>query len=336
MKQKDNHWFAHDKNAMNDPKLMSLKTVYGMKGYGIWWALMEVLRSSDGYRYNLTDEFAYAHLSRLLEEMTPDEVRIFIDDCINRFKLLKLKNGCIYHEEMTEQLRALDRKRKLMSDSGKKSAAKRKQTTLNNNELCNPVETTLQPPFNKERTTEDRTEYNSIAHNSIVQDGGVDTADGGKKAISLIPDNTKHETPKDTPYTLEQLLERSMADDNFNLLTTELKKITPEQLRNWLTAFNKWLRYTAETEKTDTDYRKHFRNWLRHHNTQTENPLTYNPAADAQTPKSKHTMPPAPTYTSAKEALRQHREEMERSRKIDEDLAIARGKIKPEDLGRAS
>ncbi|OSZ79312.1 hypothetical protein CAP35_13955 [Chitinophagaceae bacterium IBVUCB1] len=112
MKRKDNHWFAHDKNAMNQPALMSLKAVYGMKGYGIWWALMETLRSSEDYRYNIKDEFAYIHLSKLLEELTPEEVRVFIDDCIHRFKLLKLKNGFIYQEEMTEQLRALDRKRK--------------------------------------------------------------------------------------------------------------------------------------------------------------------------------------------------------------------------------
>lgn len=336
MKQKDNHWFAHDKNAMNDPKLMSLKAVYGMKGYGIWWALMEVLRGSEGYRYNLTEEFAYTHLSRLLEEMTPDEVRKFIDDCINRFKLLKLKNGCIYHEEMTEQLRALDRKRKELSDKGKRAAAAKKSKTLTDNELSTSGIPVVNQTSTKERTTEDRTAYNSIAHNSTAEDGGVATVVGGNAAISLIPDNTKHIAPNDTPYTLEQLLERSMADDNFNLLTTELKKITPEQLRNWLTAFNKWLRYTAETEKTDTDYRKHFRNWLGHHDVKTENPLTYNPAADAQKPKGKYALPPAPVGISAKEALRRHKEEMERSRKIDEDLAIARGKIKPEDLGRAS
>lgn len=336
MKQKDNHWFAHDKNAMNDPKLMSLKAVYGMKGYGIWWALMEVLRGSEGYRYNLTEEFAYTHLSRLLEEMTPDEVRKFIDDCINRFKLLKLKNGCIYHEEMTEQLRALDRKRKELSNKGKRAANIRYSKPLTDNELSTTGMPDACPMHTKERTTEDRTEYNSIAHNSTAEDGGVATVVGGKTAISLIPDNTKHITPNDTHYTLEQLLERSMADDNFNLLTTELKKITPEQLRNWLTAFNKWLRYTAETEKTDTDYRKHFRNWLGHHDVKTENPLTYNPAADAQKPKGKYALPPAPVGISAKEALRRHKEEMERSRKIDEDLAIARGKIKPEDLGRAS
>lgn len=336
MKQKDNHWFAHDKNAMNDPKLMSLKAVYGMKGYGIWWALMEVLRGSEGYRYNLTEEFAYTHLSRLLEELTHDEVRKFIDDCINRFKLLKLKNGCIYHEEMTEQLRALDRKRKELKANGKKGGLARTAKTLNNNELSSGAIAGLECGLSKERTTEDRTEHNSIAHNSTAEDGRDATVVGGNTAISLIPNNTKHETPNDTHYTLEQLLERSMDDDNFNLLTTELKKITPEQLRNWLTAFNKWLRYTAETEKTDTDYRKHFRNWLKHHNVQTENPLTYNPAADAQQPKGKYALPAAPANISVKEAMRRHKEEMERSRIIDEQLAIARGKIKPEDLGRAS
>ncbi|MBN8669426.1 MAG: hypothetical protein J0L80_01990 [Chitinophagales bacterium] len=233
---------------------------------------------------------------------------------------------------MTEQLRALDRKRKELSNKGKRAANIRYSKPLTDNKLSTTGIPDACPMHTKERTIEDRTEYNSIAHNSTAEDGGVATVVGGKTAISLIPDNNKHITPNDTHYTLEQLLERSMADDNFNLLTTELKKITPEQLRNWLTAFNKWLRYTAETEKTDTDYRKHFRNWLGHHDVKTENPLTYNPAADAQKPKGKYALPPAPEGISAKEALRRHKEEMERSRKIDEDLAIARGKIKPEDL----
>lgn len=333
MKQKDNHWFAHDKNAMNNPKLMSLKTVYGMKGYGIWWALMEVLRGSEGYRYNLTEEFAYTHLSRLLEELTPDEVRVFIDDCINRFKLLKLKNGCIYHEEMTEQLRALDRKRKELSDKGKRAAAAKKSKTLTDNELPTSGVPVVNQTSTKERTTEDNTEQKSIAHNNTVQDAALSVVDGNT-AISLIPVNTKHITTPHTTYTPEELLEHCMDDLDFNLQTTVVKRISEQQLRNWLMAFNKWLRYTAETEKTDTDYRKHFRNWLGHHNLQTENPLTYNPAADVQKTKGKYSLPAAPTYMSAKEALKLHHQQMEESRIADEQLAISRGKLKPEDIVR--
>jgi len=334
MKQKDNHWFAHDKNAMNDPKLMSLKAVYGMKGYGIWWALMEVLRSSEGYRYSLTDEFAYTHLSRLLEEMTPDEVRKFIDDCINRFKLLKLKKGNIYHEEMTEQLRALDRKRKELKANGKKGGLARNAKALNDNELSSGAIAGLERSLSKESTTEDSTEQKSIAHNNTVQDAVVDFVVDDKKAISHIGNNTQPLHTQKQTYTHEVLLQRSLDDDDFSIQTEGVKRISHQQLHDWLAAFNKWLRYTAEPDKTDTEYRKHFRNWLTHRDLKIENPLTYNPAADAQKPKGKYALPPAPTYPSAKEALKLHRQQMEESRIKDRELAIARGKIKPDDIAQ--
>ncbi len=316
MKKKDNHWFAHDKNAMNQPALMSLKAVYGMKGYGIWWALMETLRSNEGYRYNIKEEFAYVHLSKLLEEMNPEEVRVFIDDCIHRFKLLKLKNGYIYQEEMTEQLRALDRKRKTMSEGGKKSAEARKRNVLTDNELCNPLESTLQLPCNKERKEEESIEKNTTAKDStptevakvfVVDDGG------NFKSVNTSTHNTQALHTQETHYTLEQLCARSMADIDFNLATTGIKRITEAQLFDWLTAFNKWLRYTAETHKTDTEYRKHFRSWLGYHDTATENPTTYNPAADTKPLRGRRVLPSPPSGTPIEEALRLQREETERA-----------------------
>lgn len=315
MKKKDNHWFAHDKNAMHQPALMSLKAVYGMKGYGIWWALMETLRSTEGYRYNIKEEFAYVHLSKLLEEMTPEEVRVFIDDCVHRFKLLKLKNGYIYHEEMTGQLRALDRKRKTMSELGKKSVAARKNNSMIDNELSNVRSTHVEPAFNKERKEEENIEDNTTAKDNTPADTtkGFVVDAGNFKSVNTGTHNTQALHTQEKHYTLEQLLGRSMADMDFNLATTGVKRITETQLYDWLVAFNKWLRYTAETHKTDTEYRKHFRSWLSYHDTATENPKTYNPAADTKPLRGRRVLPSPPPLTPIDEALRLQREENERA-----------------------
>ena len=48
-----NSYFSHDADAMNDPKCMLLISQLGMEGYGIFWALVEMLRTQDGYRLHI-------------------------------------------------------------------------------------------------------------------------------------------------------------------------------------------------------------------------------------------------------------------------------------------
>jgi len=48
---KDAYYFPHDSNAHNDPKLMQLRLDLGWEGIGIYWALIEVLREQQNYRF---------------------------------------------------------------------------------------------------------------------------------------------------------------------------------------------------------------------------------------------------------------------------------------------
>jgi hypothetical protein len=47
---KDVYYFSHDANSQDDPKCMVLIDQLGMEGYGIFWALIEKLRSASGYK----------------------------------------------------------------------------------------------------------------------------------------------------------------------------------------------------------------------------------------------------------------------------------------------
>lgn len=51
---RENVYFSHDANAMNDPKCMMLITQLGMEGYGIFWGLVELLRQQPNYRMSLS------------------------------------------------------------------------------------------------------------------------------------------------------------------------------------------------------------------------------------------------------------------------------------------
>lgn len=48
--KKDAYYFSHDANSQDDPKCMLLIDQLGMEGYGIFWAVIEKLRSEKDYK----------------------------------------------------------------------------------------------------------------------------------------------------------------------------------------------------------------------------------------------------------------------------------------------
>lgn len=48
--KKDAYYFSHDANAQDDPKIMVLIEQMGMEGVGIFWCLIEKLRSEKEYK----------------------------------------------------------------------------------------------------------------------------------------------------------------------------------------------------------------------------------------------------------------------------------------------
>jgi len=50
---KDAYYFSHDSNARNDEKIISLRMNHGWEGYGIYWALIEMLRDSANHELEM-------------------------------------------------------------------------------------------------------------------------------------------------------------------------------------------------------------------------------------------------------------------------------------------
>lgn len=42
--KKETYYFSHDLNARNDPKILILRSVYGLEGYRRYWVLIGRLR----------------------------------------------------------------------------------------------------------------------------------------------------------------------------------------------------------------------------------------------------------------------------------------------------
>ncbi|MFG6179738.1 Lin1244/Lin1753 domain-containing protein, partial [Halomonas sp. THAF12] len=50
---KNTYYFSHDGNARNDPKILSMRSVYGSEGYGWYWIIIEMLREQEDYKIKI-------------------------------------------------------------------------------------------------------------------------------------------------------------------------------------------------------------------------------------------------------------------------------------------
>ena len=79
MATKDAYYFSHDCNARSDEKILMLRYEYGWYGYGLYWALIEMM---------FEDSNARLSLSRLQGiacglNITSEELNKFIDSCVD-------------------------------------------------------------------------------------------------------------------------------------------------------------------------------------------------------------------------------------------------------------
>ena len=103
---KDAYYFKHDSNARHDPKVKALISKYGIEGYGRFWVIIEMLRESATYKLE-DEEYIW---NALAEQMHCDtkEVRTFIKDCIEKFKLFVQDDGFFYSASFLKRMSALD------------------------------------------------------------------------------------------------------------------------------------------------------------------------------------------------------------------------------------
>jgi hypothetical protein len=118
---KDAYFFSHDANARRDLKVKALMSVYGDGGYGRFWKLIEMLREEDGYRMERAQYVYDAFADEMKatpgeDEPTAEYAERFIDDCIERFKLLETDGDFFWSG-------SLCRRMKKMSDTAEKRRA---------------------------------------------------------------------------------------------------------------------------------------------------------------------------------------------------------------------
>lgn len=122
-------YFPHDRDMRNHRKIKSIRTKFGIAGYGIWCMTLEYLTGIDGnvVEYNDTE----------LELMSGDygvsatEIRNVLDYCI-RLELLFIKDGFLHSESLDERLKPVYEKRGVSKSNSKKQLRNNGQFAGNN------------------------------------------------------------------------------------------------------------------------------------------------------------------------------------------------------------
>lgn len=88
--KKDVYYFSHDANALSDPKILAMRCDYGLEGYGLFWAILELLRNEATYKLPLNKN---TYRAIKMQTGTTIDVESYLQDCINEYTDNESGNG---------------------------------------------------------------------------------------------------------------------------------------------------------------------------------------------------------------------------------------------------
>ena len=87
---KDVFYFSHDANALSDPKILAMRCDFGFEGYGLYFAILEILRNESTYKLPLNKN---TYRAIKMQTGTTIDVEKFINACITEYKDDESGNG---------------------------------------------------------------------------------------------------------------------------------------------------------------------------------------------------------------------------------------------------
>jgi len=123
---KEAFYFSHDSNARTDEKILKLRFKHGWKGYGIYWALVEMLRDASNYELEL-DYGLLAYEIRCDEDI--------LNSIIHDFKLFEITETHFFSTSLKRRMELKDEKSEKAKQAANKRWAKRTQSESNANAM---------------------------------------------------------------------------------------------------------------------------------------------------------------------------------------------------------
>lgn len=108
---KDAYYFSHDSNSRNDLKMVKLRRLSGMKGIGLFWCVIEMLRECDNY------ELDSESIEDICYELRVERVDF---DKLFECELLHDVNGVFYSDSLKIRMQKLDKIKQIRTIAGSK------------------------------------------------------------------------------------------------------------------------------------------------------------------------------------------------------------------------
>ena len=110
---KDAYYFPHDSNARNDQRLMKVRMKYGMEGYGIYFAIIEILREQADYTLSFNDLESVSFDLRVKKDV--------IEDIVTNYNLFVIEgHSMFYSKSLKKRLECMDEKKRKRVAAGRK------------------------------------------------------------------------------------------------------------------------------------------------------------------------------------------------------------------------
>ena len=112
---KDAYYFPHDSNARNDIKMIKFRAKHGYEGYGIFWAIIEVLREQSEWKL----EFDSIDVLSIAIGIDTNRLNEIVADLLE-IKLLKKSGNYIVSESLTRRMQYFEERKNIYRNNGKK------------------------------------------------------------------------------------------------------------------------------------------------------------------------------------------------------------------------
>lgn len=115
--KKETYYFSHDSNALTDTKILNMRADYGLEGYGLYWAIIEMMRNEEDYQLEFSK-----NTFRAIKTLTNTTIDIekYIKDCIEDYKLFQQQDEKFYSNSLLKRMLIKDKKSAIAREKAQK------------------------------------------------------------------------------------------------------------------------------------------------------------------------------------------------------------------------
>lgn len=259
---KETYYFSHDSNALTDTKILNMRADYGLEGYGLYWAIIEMMRNEESYMLK-TEKSTYRAIKTLTN--TNIDIEKYIKGCIDDYKLFEKKDNNFFSPSFLNRMQQYERKKQINKENGKLGGRPKKETQQKPNgfkEKTDGLENKTQskPNQNQKKPKESKEKENKEKENKVKESKIKEIKDIYNRNCPLLPQIKKLTDKRNKAinnflkeFTKEQFEEICKIANNSNFLTGKND-------RGWKADFDFLMRIDKATNIIEGKYNNKGRN----------------------------------------------------------------------------